>query len=194
MHVPCSRPGPAPASSPSPLCTPRQDVDFHPSEPLIATGLIDGKLLLHSYSAEAVAQREAMKAHSASCRAVRFLLSGELLISASADQSLLAVDVETGKPAARKKAAHDNAINRLAAVGQTVTASGARGGAGCVASGTYVGSSFGMVSGWPGCLTVGWLQGTRWGARPVLKGLTRPDQPPCSAIPARPVAPPARRR
>ncbi len=105
-----------------------QDVDIHPTQPLLATGHIDGRLLLHSYSAEAVAQRASLKAHSASCRAVRFLLAGDLLVSASTDQSLLAVDVETGKAAARKKEAHDTAINRLAAVAPTVTASGAAGG------------------------------------------------------------------
>jgi hypothetical protein len=102
-----------------------QDCDFHPTLALLATGLIDGKLLLHEYSKEAVSQRTSLKAHGASCRAVRFALSGDLVISASTDQSLLAVDVETGTATARKKEAHDNAINRLAAVGQTVTASGA---------------------------------------------------------------------
>lgn len=111
---------------------PAQDVDFHPTQSLLATGLIDGHLLVHSYSAEAAAERSSMKAHSDTCRAVRFTLAGDLLISGSADQSLLAVDVETGKATARKKEAHDNAINRLAAVGATLTASGAaaRGGGG----------------------------------------------------------------
>ena len=55
---------------------------------------------------------------------MRFLQSGDLVITASTDQSLLAVDVETGKAKARKKEAHENAINRLAEAGPTLTASG----------------------------------------------------------------------
>lgn len=102
-----------------------QDCDFHPSQPLLATGLIDGKLLLHGYDKQGVSPKESIKGHSASCRAVRFALNGDLLISASADQSLLAVDLETGKALARKKEAHSNAINRLAALGPALTASGA---------------------------------------------------------------------
>lgn len=100
------------------------DCDFHPSQPLLATGLIDGKLLLHGYDKQGVSPKESIKGHSASCRAVRFALNGDLLISASADQSLLAVDLETGKALARKKEAHSNAINRLAALGPALTASG----------------------------------------------------------------------
>ncbi|GAB4816296.1 hypothetical protein N2152v2_003342 [Parachlorella kessleri] len=100
------------------------DCDFHPTRPLLATGLIDGKLLLHSYSRNGVTKCSSLKAHGASCRAVRFLQSGDLVITASTDQSLLAVDVETGKAKARKKEAHENAINRLAAAGPTLTASG----------------------------------------------------------------------
>eukprot|EP00887_Chlorella_sp_A99_P003259 scaffold9.g3259.t1 len=63
-------------------------------------------------------------AHSSSCRAVRFGLGGDLLYTASTDQSILALDVATGKPAARKKDAHGAAINRLAAVSEAVVASG----------------------------------------------------------------------
>lgn len=43
----------------------------------------------------------------------------------SADESILAVDVATGKAQARKKDAHDAAINRLATTGPTGLASGA---------------------------------------------------------------------
>lgn len=105
-----------------------QDVDFHPTRQLLAAGLIDGRLLVHSFSSDAAQRVHRIKAHSSSCRAARFSLAGDLLLSASTDQSMLAVDVETGKPTARKKEAHDTAINRLAAVSETLTASGAAAG------------------------------------------------------------------
>lgn len=53
-----------------------QDVDFHPSEGLLACGIIDGHLVLHGFSREAVEQRHKVKvrrggrrnaAHCASC-------------------------------------------------------------------------------------------------------------------------------
>lgn len=111
-------------STPDCPLPPPQDVDFHPTQRLLATGVIDGHLLLHAFDAAAATARHRLKAHGGSCRAVRFALSGDLVYTASTDQSVLAVDVETGKATARKKGAHDTAINRLAAVGEAVTASG----------------------------------------------------------------------
>lgn len=99
-------------------------MDFHPTQRLLATGVIDGHLLLHAFDAGAATARHRLKAHGGSCRAVRFALSGDLVYTASTDQSVLAVDVETGQATAQKKGAHDTAINRLAAVGEAVTASG----------------------------------------------------------------------
>jgi WD40 repeat protein len=103
-----------------------QDIDFHPTQHLLATGLIDGRLLLHAVSRAAAEQRHALKAHDKEhpCRAVRFSLGGHLVLTASTDMSLLAVDVATGAASARKRGAHAAAISRLAAVSETVTASG----------------------------------------------------------------------
>ena len=56
---------------------------------------------------------------------MRFSGGGDLLYTASTDQSILAVDVASGTAQARKKGAHDAAINRLAATGATGIASGA---------------------------------------------------------------------
>lgn len=65
-----------------------------------------------------------MQAHAESTRAVRFSPEGRLLVTASADQSILAVDVATGKPAARKAAAHPTGVDRLTFVSDTTLASG----------------------------------------------------------------------
>ena len=51
---------------------------------------------------------------------------GKLVYTASTDQSILALDAHSGKAQARKKDAHDTAINRLAATSATGLASGAR--------------------------------------------------------------------
>lgn len=59
---------------------------------------------------------------------MRFSGDGGLVYTASTDESILAVDAATGKATARKKDAHDSAINRLATTGATGLASGAWGG------------------------------------------------------------------
>nr|XP_007131621.1 hypothetical protein PHAVU_011G028500g [Phaseolus vulgaris]ESW03615.1 hypothetical protein PHAVU_011G028500g [Phaseolus vulgaris] len=50
------------------------DIDFHPSDYLVATGLIDGDLHLYRYSPDSVPVRQLeVHAHTESCRAVRFI-------------------------------------------------------------------------------------------------------------------------
>jgi WD40 repeat protein len=78
---------------------------------------------LHAGCASTVACA-GVQAHSESARAVRFSPDGSLLVSASADKSLLAVDTATGQPTARKANAHAAGIGRLLFVSDTVLASG----------------------------------------------------------------------
>ncbi|KAK9832054.1 hypothetical protein WJX81_002755 [Elliptochloris bilobata] len=63
-------------------------------------------------------------AHTESCRSLRFTPDGALLLTASADMSLLAVDVQTGKAAARRSAAHAAPINRVLPLSERAVASG----------------------------------------------------------------------
>ncbi|XP_006658922.2 WD repeat-containing protein 55 [Oryza brachyantha] len=101
------------------------DLAFHPSSPLVATSLITGELHLFRYAAESQPERLfAAKAHKESCRAVRFADSGNVILTGSADCSILASDVETGKPIARLEDAHENGINRLVCLAETTVASG----------------------------------------------------------------------
>ena len=54
------------------------DIDFHPSRDLITAGLIDGDLHLYRYSANVKPQRLLkVRAHTESCRAVRFINAGQ---------------------------------------------------------------------------------------------------------------------
>ncbi|KAG6593090.1 WD repeat-containing protein 55, partial [Cucurbita argyrosperma subsp. sororia] len=101
------------------------DLDFHPSEQLVAAGLIDGNLLLYRYSPNALPQRLLkVRAHSESCRAVRFINDGRAILTGSPDHSILATDVETGSVIARLEDAHDDAVNRLVNVTSETIASG----------------------------------------------------------------------
>ncbi|WZY92453.1 hypothetical protein YC2023_064782 [Brassica napus] len=100
-------------------------IDFHPSKNLVAAGLIDGQLHLYRYDTESSLVRERkVRAHKESCRAVRFIDDGQRIVTASADCSILATDVETGASVARLENAHEDAVNTLITVTETTIASG----------------------------------------------------------------------
>ncbi|KAJ0240088.1 WD repeat-containing protein 55 [Hirschfeldia incana] len=100
-------------------------LDFHPSKNLVAAGLIDGHLHLYRYDTESSLVRERkVRAHKESCRAVRFIDNGQRIVTASADCSILATDVETGASVARLENAHEDAVNTLITVTETTIASG----------------------------------------------------------------------
>ncbi|XP_010549434.1 PREDICTED: WD repeat-containing protein 55 [Tarenaya hassleriana] len=100
-------------------------VDFHPSQNLVATGLIDGQLHLYRYIPDSTPLRVLqVRAHKESCRATRFIDDGQRIVTASADCSILATDVETGSVVARLENAHEEAINALINVTETTVASG----------------------------------------------------------------------
>lgn len=88
--------------------------------------MINGTVSLHGCSKEGTSLRHTVKAHDHNhpCRAVRFSLDGELVLTASTDRSVLAIDTATGNAVARKKDAHPASISRLMAVSEKVMASG----------------------------------------------------------------------
>ncbi|KFK36319.1 hypothetical protein AALP_AA4G107300 [Arabis alpina] len=100
-------------------------IDFHPSKNLVAAGLIDGHLHLYRYDTDSSPVRERIvRAHKESCRAVRFIDGGQRILTASADCSILATDVETGAKVAHLENAHEDAVNTLINVTETTIASG----------------------------------------------------------------------
>ncbi|KAH9616045.1 hypothetical protein KSS87_010257 [Heliosperma pusillum] len=107
------------------------DIDFHPSDSLVATGLINGYLLLYRYAADAEPQRLLkIRAHKKSCRAARFISNGRAIVTGSPDCSILATDVETGAKVAHLENAHSAPINRIINLTEATIASGDD--AGCV--------------------------------------------------------------
>lgn len=107
------------------------DIDFHPSDSLVATGLINGYLLLYRYAAETEPQRLVkVRAHKESCRATRFIHKGCAIVTGSPDCSILGTDVETGAKIAHLQNAHAAPINRIINLTEATIASGDD--AGCV--------------------------------------------------------------
>ncbi|KAL9234132.1 hypothetical protein vseg_009036 [Gypsophila vaccaria] len=107
------------------------DVDFHPSDTLVATGLISGHLLLYRYGSDVEPQRLLkIRAHKQSCRTTRFIHEGRAIVTGSPDCSVLATDVETGAKVAHLENAHSAPINRIINVTEATIASGDD--AGCV--------------------------------------------------------------
>ncbi|XP_030477205.1 WD repeat-containing protein 55 isoform X1 [Syzygium oleosum] len=101
------------------------DVDFHPSEQLVASGLITGDLLLYRYGDGSSPERLLeVRAHRESCRAVRFINDGKAILTGSPDCSILATDVETGSVVARVENAHEAAVNRLVNLTESTIATG----------------------------------------------------------------------
>ncbi|KAM2565727.1 hypothetical protein COP2_009192 [Malus domestica] len=101
------------------------DIDFHPSQHLVTTGLINGDLHLYRYASDSVPQRVLeVHAHSESCRAVRFINNGQAILTGSPDCSILATDVETGAAIARLDEAHGSAVNKLINLTESTVASG----------------------------------------------------------------------
>ncbi|XP_059293813.1 WD repeat-containing protein 55 [Lycium ferocissimum] len=101
------------------------DIDFHPSDHLVAAGLINGDLLLYRYNADSPAQKLLeVKAHTESCRAVRFINEGRAIVTGSPDCSILATDVETGSEIIRLENSHGAAVNRIVNLTESTIASG----------------------------------------------------------------------
>ena len=106
-------------------------LDAHPTEPLLAAGLISGQLKLFDYEKPAedptggsAKQRWSARPHSGACRAVRFASDGNTVYSTGADGTLQQRDVETNKPTWRRRNAASATINALALTGETGVATG----------------------------------------------------------------------
>lgn len=89
-----------------------QDCDFHPARRLLAVGLISGGIRVFDCSGAELDQCASSNKHTDSCRSLAYAEQGNVLLSGSADRSLRAFDVETGKAVFCMKNAHNCAIER----------------------------------------------------------------------------------
>nr|KAJ0208510.1 hypothetical protein LSAT_V11C500295720 [Lactuca sativa] len=64
-----------------------------------------------------------VRAHNESCRAVRFINEGRVILIGSPDCSIIATDIETGPPVARLENSHKKAVNMLVNLTETTIAS-----------------------------------------------------------------------
>ncbi|BFZ24461.1 hypothetical protein BsWGS_27500 [Bradybaena similaris] len=100
-------------------------IQCHPSQNLVASGLISGDVFLHSFSCEAEnAEVHQFVHHRKTCRALRFSDDGRRLFSVSKDKAVYCVDVETGRLKKKIKKAHESPIYSLALTGDTFLATG----------------------------------------------------------------------
>src|SRR5687767_13077860 len=73
------------------------DIDFHPFQNIIATGLIDGEVNIYRYGCDNGNVLIAKSLHhTSSCRGVLFNSAGDQLYTISSDKSLVTLDA-TGK-------------------------------------------------------------------------------------------------
>lgn len=92
-------------------------LDLHPSEEIVAAGLITGAVHTFSYAGEGRMRRLLRaKPHKGSCRALRFSPGGDELYTCGADHALCVTDVSTGAVSWKRADAHAAAVNALSLV------------------------------------------------------------------------------
>ncbi|EDV20485.1 uncharacterized protein TRIADDRAFT_14661, partial [Trichoplax adhaerens] len=100
------------------------DINFHPVQPMIAAGLIDGSVRIYSYSVDGNKLLHQFDHHKKSCRAVTFSLDGQSLNTASKDKSICLVNIETGKVHLSFLKAHSSPIYTMRTIEEHLIASG----------------------------------------------------------------------
>ncbi|KAJ3352172.1 WD domain repeat-containing protein 55 [Allomyces javanicus] len=99
-------------------------VDLHPSADLLAAGLITGQVNCYSYTDTTSKRLFGSKHHKDSVRCVKFSHDGAHLYSCSTDKSIQVMDTETKQVFLKKAKAHDDGINTLLPLNETLVASG----------------------------------------------------------------------
>ncbi|KAK3711257.1 hypothetical protein RRG08_018738 [Elysia crispata] len=97
----------------------------HPTENILASGLISGDIVLSSFDvSESNQELKKFPHHKKASRALRFSEDGRRLYSVSKDKSLLCFDVETGKLKKRIRNAHESSIYSMVVTGTHFVATG----------------------------------------------------------------------
>ncbi|CAB4376841.1 uncharacterized protein OCT59_018778 [Rhizophagus irregularis] len=103
------------------------DLAFHPSENIVATGLITGEVFCHRYTVDNTNENInvlSIRPHKKSCRGLEFNHDGASLFSVSKDRSIQVINLETGKIFVKKADSHDYPINCILRLNETTLATG----------------------------------------------------------------------
>ncbi|KAG0031232.1 WD domain repeat-containing protein 55 [Podila clonocystis] len=106
------------------------DFAFHPTEDIIATGLITGHINCVKYvpGAENNESLWSVRPSKKSCRGLAFSHDGAGLFTVSKDGAIGALDVNTGNVLIKKPDAHDHPINSVKLLTENILATGDDGG------------------------------------------------------------------
>ncbi|DBA01043.1 TPA: hypothetical protein N0F65_002653 [Lagenidium giganteum] len=99
------------------------DIDFHPTQDVLALGTISGVVQCYKYSEEQNTQALELKLHQDACRALMFSSDGQSLFTASADKSIRSFDTH-GNMTWTELRAHEAPVNRIHELSTNVIASG----------------------------------------------------------------------
>ncbi|KAG0045937.1 WD domain repeat-containing protein 55 [Gryganskiella cystojenkinii] len=102
------------------------DFDFHPTEDIIATGLITGHIECVRYK-PGVGNNESLwnvRPSKKSCRGLAFSHDGAGLFTVAKDGAIGALDVNTGSVLIKKPDAHDHPINTVKLLTENILATG----------------------------------------------------------------------
>ncbi|ORZ41343.1 WD40-repeat-containing domain protein [Catenaria anguillulae PL171] len=97
---------------------------FHPNNDILALSTITGQVHCYEYTDASTKRLFASKHHKDSVRCVRFNADGSHLYSASTDKSIQVMDMTTKQIVLKKSKAHDDPINILLPLTESLIASG----------------------------------------------------------------------
>ncbi|KAI9313599.1 WD40-repeat-containing domain protein [Dichotomocladium elegans] len=97
---------------------------LHPTQDLVASGLINGRVYCHKYGLEDHQQEWMVKPFKKSCRGVAFNPDGSGIYSISKDKTICLLDTESGKVTSSRENAHDEPLNALLCLDQRMLATG----------------------------------------------------------------------
>ncbi|ORZ13062.1 WD40-repeat-containing domain protein [Absidia repens] len=100
------------------------DFDIHPSQDLILSGLINGKIHCHRYGLEEHELLWDCKPFKKSCRGVTFTPDGSHAYGISKDRSIQYLDISNGTVLEHKEQTHDNPLNALLCLNANLLATG----------------------------------------------------------------------
>ncbi|KAI9292536.1 WD40 repeat-like protein [Neoconidiobolus thromboides FSU 785] len=106
------------------------DIDFHPTENILISGLLSGEIFCHGYtmdsfgSLDPVLKYKDNYTHKESVRGVKFSIDGNEFYSVSSDKTYSITDTQTGKIVNKIEGAFDTSINALLPIQQNLIACG----------------------------------------------------------------------